>query len=109
MPGNKTRIPRFLDEKAAAPGQNIGADHLLYRIEHTGMADEFVEPCEKEMRLVAEAPGQAAVAGLEGFETGAQTDGLVAGQGPDRSIIPLIVELTDGVRRHCRHALLLIC
>ena len=50
------------------------------------------------MRLVAESPGQAAVARLEGLETAAQTGGLVAGQGPDRSIITLIVELTDGVR-----------
>jgi hypothetical protein len=61
------------------------------------------------MRLVAESSGQAAVARFEGLETAAKTGGLVAAQGRYRSIIALIVELTNGVRRHYRHAILLTC
>jgi hypothetical protein len=63
-PGDKARIPRLLDEEAAAPDQNVGADHLLDRIKHAGMADEFVKPGQKQMRLVAQPAGPAPVPGL---------------------------------------------
>src|ERR1700722_3722915 len=68
VPRDKTRVARLLDEETAAPDQNVGADHLLYRVENAGMAHQFVQPSKKQMRLVAKSPGQSAVGGFKSLQ-----------------------------------------
>jgi hypothetical protein len=35
---------------------SLSPDHLLDRVENAGMAHQFVEPSQKQMRLVAKSP-----------------------------------------------------
>ena len=106
VPRDETRVARFLDEEAAAPDQNVGADHLLDRVENAGMAHQFVQPGQKQMRLVAKSPGQSVVGGLKSLQAIAQISGFAIGQRTYWRIKTLFVELADRVRRDCRQGIL---
>jgi len=44
MPGGEGRRVGLLDEERTGPDQDVGADHVLDRIEDPGMVDQRVEP-----------------------------------------------------------------
>ena len=71
VPGHEAGIARLLDEEAAAPAEDVRADHILYRIEDAGMANELIQPGEQQVGLVAQRALQAAGLGFEGFELAA--------------------------------------
>ena len=69
MPGDKGRGVGLLDEEIGVPAQNVGAEHILDRVEDRRVADQIGEEREQQMRLVADVAAQrAAHAGLDGLE-----------------------------------------
>jgi hypothetical protein len=87
VPGGEGRRVRLLDEERAGPDQDVGADHVLDRVEDARMADQRVEP--GGMRVGVGAPFHVRIrhrAAEVGFQPGEAVEAgrdFIGGQGGD--------------------------
>src|SRR5258705_11263562 len=91
MPGYERGIRCLLDEKAAAPAQQIFSVQILDRIDDFFFPDQLVEPCEKQLGLAAKRTAQRpAIGPLEFLES---SSNLARAFVCDRPIVSFVVVL----------------
>src|SRR5580658_1648078 len=97
MPGYKRGVVRLFDEERRSPAQDIRTDDVLDRFEDALMADEVVQPGEKQMRFLPELPAQRACFSLERLEFGADISGVGGRKDLDRRQIAVFAVLLHRV------------
>ncbi len=68
MPTGEGLAVRLLGAERGAPAEDVRADQVLGRVEHTRFADHLVDPGADHVCLLVELDAVVRVAGLEGFK-----------------------------------------
>lgn len=113
VPGHEGRVPRFLDEEARAPAEEVGAEEVFHRVEDSRVPDQRVEPREEQVALVPQlAAERAAALALGRLEAGAIAGGLLGREHAGGEVEAVTTVLRHrcggkgfhGVRSICRRA-----
>src|ERR1700761_8923182 len=96
MPGDEAWIVRLLDEKAGVPAQDVRPDHILYRVEDSGMPDHVVDPAEENVAAVAHLSlDRTAGSSLIIFKLAAKLRDLGLAENIDREVVATLAVVGD--------------
>ena len=99
MPGHERRVTGLLDEEIRGPAQEVGAVEVFDRIEDLVIENQFVEPGEQQVRLVAKRPlERSALRAFKVFQALTQRVSLLCAHDPDRRqiTVPVVLHLLFG-------------
>ncbi len=96
MPGNKTRIVRFLDEEAGVPAQDIRPEQILHGIQDFGVPHHLVDPGEQHVAAVAHlALDRAPALGFIILELAAKIGYFARAECIDRKVVTTVAITSD--------------